>query len=207
MDPDLVRQQEDEAQSYRRAHNGSTHIATNGGAGTHKEAETEAAGDASCCAAHQATTHPHGAHAHAGHSPSLRSSAYTTLHCLTGCIIGETAGLAIGVTYGLPPWQTIILATALAFISGLSLAIFPLMRRENLSFASALRVIWLGEVISIGVMEVAMNSVDYMAGGMRVASVADPHFWVSLGLAAGAGFLAAWPVNHALLKRELKRCH
>lgn len=150
------------------------------------------------------------AHAHHAHPPAggaLLSSAQATVHCLTGCLIGEAAGLAIGVQLGLPAWQTIILATALAFISGFALACFPLMRRENLSFASAFNVIWLGELISIAVMEIAMNAVDYAAGGMNVSSVAHPRFWTSLGLAALAGFLAAWPVNNWLLKRELKRCH
>jgi hypothetical protein len=150
----------------------------------------------------------HDHHAHHGHGDTtLGSSAQATLHCLTGCIIGEVAGLAIGTTLGIGVFWTIVLAVVLAYISGFSLAIFPLMKRESLTFMQALSVIWLGEAISIGAMEIAMNGVDYAVGGMGAGSVLAPMFWIGLAAAAPAGFLAAWPVNYYLLKRQLKRCH
>lgn len=150
---------------------------------------------------------------HDHHSPqanghaTLASSAHTTLHCLTGCVIGEVAGLAIGTTLGIGVFWTIVLAVVLAYISGFTLAIIPLMRRENLTFKQAMSVIWLGEAISIGAMEIAMNGVDYAVGGMTAGSVFAPMFWVGIAAAIPAGFLAAWPVNYYLLKRQLKRCH
>lgn len=149
------------------------------------------------------------AHAHHGHSGggSLRTSAQATLHCLTGCVIGEVAGLAIGVTLGLPAWQTIALATALAYLSGMTLGLVPVMRGRGVGMLAALRIIWVGEVISIGVMELVMNYVDYRMGGMAAPSVASWMFWRGLMFAIPAGFVAAWPVNYWLLKRELKACH
>ena len=149
--------------------------------------------------------HSHGGHA--GDSQSARSAAHATLHCLTGCIIGEVAGLAIGVSLGLGVLATMGLATALAYVTGFSLAVFPLMKRESLSFRQAMSVIWLGEAVSIGAMEIAMNGVDYLVGGMTAPSVFAPIFWIGIAAAAPAGFLAAWPVNYYLLKRQLKRCH
>ena len=148
-------------------------------------------------------------HAHHGHSAGgpLRTSAQATLHCLTGCVIGEVAGLAIGVTLGLPAWQTIFLATALAYLSGMTLGLVPVMRSQGVGFIEALRIIWIGEVISIGVMELVMNTVDYQMGGMAAPSVASWMFWRGLVFAVPAGFIAAWPVNYWLLKRELKACH
>ncbi|HEU0283643.1 MAG TPA: DUF4396 domain-containing protein [Sphingomicrobium sp.] len=145
-------------------------------------------------------------HGHGGGGP-LRTSAQATLHCLTGCVIGEVAGLAIGVTLGLGIWPTIILATALAYGAGITLGLVPVMRNRHVGLVEAFRIIWVGEVISIGVMEVVMNFVDYHAGGMAAPSVVSWMFWRGILFAVPAGFLAAWPVNYWLLKRELKACH
>jgi len=149
------------------------------------------------------------AHAHHGHDSrgALSTSALATLHCLTGCIIGEVAGLAIGVTFGLGIWPTIILATTLAYVSGFTLGVVPVMRRMDKSFLEALKLIWIGEAVSIGVMEVAMNAADYSVGGMHADSVFSHMFWIGILVAIPAGFLAAWPVNTWLLKRDLKKCH
>lgn len=148
---------------------------------------------------------------HAHHHPAgggpWRTAASATLHCLTGCVIGEVSGLAIGVSLGFEPWQTIALATFLAYISGMTLGLVPVMRRQRVGFMEALRIIWVGEVISIGVMEIVMNFVDYQMGGMGAPSVLTWMFWRGIVLAVPAGFLAAWPVNYWLLKRELKACH
>lgn len=141
------------------------------------------------------------------HGNPLVTSAQATIHCLTGCVIGEVAGLAIGVTLGLGVWPTIILATTLAYLSGFTLGLVPVMRRQNKTFMQALKLIWIGEVLSIGVMEIAMNAVDYSVGGMQAPSVLSPVFWLGIAAAIPAGFLAAWPVNAWLLKRDLKKCH
>ena len=136
------------------------------------------------------------------------TSARATVHCLTGCVIGEVIGLAIGVHYGLGAVVTIILATVLAYIAGFTLATSSIMRKEGLTFAQALRAIWLGELISIFVMEFAMNGVDYAVGGVQAMSLASPIFYVGLAAAIPSGFLAAWPVNHWLIKKEIKgQCH
>jgi len=151
----------------------------------------------------------HSAHAHHGHGGggALRTSAQATLHCLTGCVIGEVAGLLIGVTIGLSPAPLIVLATALSYLSGITLGLLPVMRNQQVGLLAALRIIWIGEVISIGVMEIVMNFVDYQLGGMGAKSVGTWMFWRGLAIAVPAGFLAAWPVNYWLLKRELKACH
>jgi len=150
----------------------------------------------------------HGAHMHHGGGGSpIRVSAEATLHCLTGCVIGEVAGLAIGVTIGLAAWQTITLATLLAYVSGFTLGVVPVMRSRGTSFWRAFRTIWIGEAISIGVMELVMNLIDYRMGGMAAPSALSWMFWRGLAFAVPAGFLAAWPVNYWLIRRELKACH
>jgi hypothetical protein len=117
------------------------------------------------------------------------------------------AGLIIGTTIGLSPWPMIVMATALSYVSGITLGLVPVMRSQAIGPVAAFRIIWIGEVVSIGVMEIVMNFVDYQLGGMGAKSVFAWTFWRGLVFAVPAGFLAAWPVNYWLLKRELKACH
>ena len=149
--------------------------------------------------------HAHGHHG--GTGGAIRTSAQATIHCLTGCVIGEVVGLGLGVTLGLGTWPTIILATGLAYLSGITLGLLPVMKNRGVGLIEAFRIIWVGEVISIGVMEIVMNFVDYQMGGMSAPSLASWMFWRGILFAVPAGFLAAWPVNYWLLKRELKACH
>jgi hypothetical protein len=162
----------------------------------------------SAFAHHHENPHDHAHHPHGGHGGgALRTSAQATMHCLTGCVIGEVAGLSIGVTLGLGLWPTIILATALAYVTGITLGLLPVMKNRGVGLMAAFRIIWLGEIISIGVMEIVMNYVDYRMGGMGAPSIASWMFWRGILVAVPAGFLAAWPVNYWLLKRDLKACH
>lgn len=149
-----------------------------------------------------------GGHAAGGDQPqsALGLTHSATLHCLTGCAIGEFAGLAIGTTLGLGVWPTVSLAVVLGFISGFTLSLIPLTRR-GLSLGQAFRAIWLGETVSIAVMELAMNLADYHVGGLTAGSLANPVFWLGYGAALVAGYLAAFPVNFVLLKKQLKHCH
>ena len=150
---------------------------------------------------------PATAHAHHDSGGPWRTSAQATLHCLSGCVIGEVAGLMIGISLGLGLWPTIILATVLSYLSGMTLGLLPVMRTQRVGMLEALRIMWVGEVISIGVMELVMNFVDYQMGGMGAPSIYSWMFWRGLLFAISAGFIAAWPVNYWLLKRELKACH
>jgi hypothetical protein len=145
------------------------------------------------------------AHHHGGDA-GWRAAAMVTLHCLTGCLVGEWIGLASGVALSLPRGVTAVLATLLAYISGFGLTIWPLLR-SGMSFRPALTTVFVGEAVSIGVMEVAMNAVDFAMGGMGVKSLFVPRYWEALAVATVAGFLGAWPVNFWLLGRNLKRCH
>jgi hypothetical protein len=151
--------------------------------------------------------HSHHAH-HGGGAPSpARLATSATLHCLTGCAIGELAGLMIGVSLGLNPWATMGLATVLGFASGYALGLWPLVK-QGLTWLAAWKVIWLGETISIAVMEFAMNFTDYHVGGVTAASVFAPQFWLGYAAALPAGFFVAWPVNYWLLQRNFKpSCH
>ena len=155
--------------------------------------------------------HSHSSHVSDGHQGAAMSTIsltnQATLHCLTGCAIGELAGLAIGVSLGFSPWMTMALATILGFISGYTLGLLPLVRTGK-SWLEAFRTIWLGETVSIAVMELVMNLTDYHVGGVQVASIFHFQFWLGYLLALPAGFIVAWPVNYWLLTRNIKQhCH
>ena len=160
---------------------------------------------ATAAAANPHAHHGHGAHGNGGSLAGLTTSA--TLHCLTGCAIGEFAGLAIGVALGLNPWATMALATVLGFASGYALGLRPLIQ-QGMSALQAFRTIWLGETISIAAMELAMNFTDYHVGGVQATSLLAPVFWLGYAAALPAGFVVAWPVNYWLLRRNVKQpCH
>jgi hypothetical protein len=145
-------------------------------------------------------------HAHHRHG-QWTAAAHVTLHCSIGCIIGETLGLLMGTTLGFTQWVSMVVSTALAYVAGFSLAIFPLMRRTSLNLPSAFSAIWIGEAISIGVMELVMNAIDYHMGGMRTGSIVNLRFWVALIVATGIAFLVAWPVNAWLIAKQLRKHH
>lgn len=150
----------------------------------------------------------HPASGHHGHhgGTGWRAAAAVTMHCLTGCLIGEWMGLALGVAFSLPVGATVVLASALAYTSGFGLTMWPLLR-HGMAFSAALRTVFIGEAVSIGAMELAMNAVDYAMGGMGVKNLFAARYWDALAVAAVAGFLAAWPVNLWLLGRSMKKCH
>ena len=94
----------------------------------------------------------HNNHGDEHHHSPLVTSAHATLHCLIGCMIGETAGLVIGVALAWGVAATIALAVVLAYVSGFARALGPVRQKAGLGLAAAMRVIWLGEAISITAM-------------------------------------------------------
>jgi len=128
-------------------------------------------------------------------------AASATLHCLTGCAIGEVAGLVIGTALGWTNVATTILAVALAFIFGYTLSTLPL-RKAGLGFFAALSIVLAADTLSIATMEVVDNMVMYIIPGAMHASLVDPLFWVSMPIALTAAYFAAFPVNKYLLTKN-----
>ena len=128
------------------------------------------------------------------------TAASATLHCLTGCAIGEIAGLVIGTAAGLATGVTIALSVSLAFVFGYLLSTLPLVR-AGVAFAAALRLVLVADTLSILTMEIVDNAVMALVPGAMEAGLVNPVFWVSMILALGAAFLVAFPVNRALIDR------
>ncbi|HUQ42076.1 MAG TPA: DUF4396 domain-containing protein [Candidatus Limnocylindrales bacterium] len=123
-----------------------------------------------------------------------------TLHCLTGCAIGEVLGLVVSTALGWHDLPSIALATALAFFFGYAFTFVPLMR-SGLAFAAAARIAFAGDTVSIAVMEVVDNAVVVAVPGAMAAGLGDALFWGSLALGLVLAFLAAYPVNVWMVRR------
>lgn len=123
-----------------------------------------------------------------------------TLHCLTGCAIGEIVGLMIGTALGLASLQTVVLAVALAFTFGYALSTLPLLQ-AGVGVATALSVVLAADTLSIATMEVVDNLVMLVIPGAMDSGLVNPVFWVGMALALTAAFFAALPVNRWLLAR------
>jgi hypothetical protein len=127
-----------------------------------------------------------------------RMAVSATLHCLTGCAIGEVLGLVIGTAYGWNVLATTALAVVLAFVFGFSLSTLPLIR-ANVGFWAALSVVVAADTLSITTMEIVDNVVMMVVPGALHAGLANPIFWISMVVALTAAFFAALPVNRYLL--------
>jgi uncharacterized cupredoxin-like copper-binding protein len=127
-------------------------------------------------------------------------AASATLHCLTGCAIGEILGLIIGTAIGLSNVATIALAIGLAFLFGYTLSTLPLLR-AGLGFFAALGIVLAADTLSIATMELVDNAVMAAIPGAMDAGLSNPVFWLAMMLALTAAFIAAYPVNRYLLSR------
>lgn len=127
-------------------------------------------------------------------------AANATLHCLTGCAIGEITGLIIGTILGLSNLATIIIAVSLAFLFGYSLSILPLIK-HGVAFSVAATTVLAADTLSIATMEVVDNSVMAIVPGAMDAGLVNPVFWLTMSLALVIAFFAAYPVNRYLLQK------
>nr|WP_186000303.1 DUF4396 domain-containing protein [Streptomyces malaysiensis] len=143
---------------------------------------------------------PHGTHEHHGSSTSWPMAAQATLHCLTGCAIGEIAGMAIGTALAWHNVPTMILAIVLAFVFGYSLTMRGVLR-AGLDMRGALRVALAADTVSIAIMELADNATIVAFPGAMDATLSDALFWLSLALSFVVAFLITTPVNRWMIGR------
>jgi hypothetical protein len=129
-----------------------------------------------------------------------RLALSATLHCLTGCGIGEVLGMVIGTALGWDNLPTIALAVGLAFTIGYAFTLVPLLR-AGLGVQIALGLAFAADTASITVMEVVDNAIMLAVPGAMDAGISDALFWASLGLALVVASAAAFPVNRWLIAR------
>jgi hypothetical protein len=133
--------------------------------------------------------------------PNLNRVAFSaTVHCLTGCAIGEVLGMVIGTALGWGDWETIALAVVLAFFFGYSFTMVPLLR-SGIALAAAVPVALAADTISIAVMEIVDNAIMLLVPGAMEAGLDNIRFWASLAFALLVAGAVAYPVNRALIAR------
>ena len=127
-------------------------------------------------------------------------SISATLHCLTGCAIGEVAGMVIGTAVGFTDLQTILLAVALAFLFGYALTSLPLLR-AGLALSAVIPIALASDTLSIATMEIVDNLIMIAIPGAMEAGPGSVLFWGSLSFALVIAGVVAVPLNRYLIGR------
>jgi hypothetical protein len=137
----------------------------------------------------------------AGPGQSLNALAFAaTVHCLTGCAIGEVAGMALGTALGWSNGATIVASILLAFVFGYGLTSLPLLR-SGMSVRQVAPLAFASDTLSITTMEIVDTLIVLVIPGTLDAGLTDPLFWGSLAVALAIAGAAAYPVNRHLIAR------
>ncbi len=139
-------------------------------------------------------------HSIADQSSLNRLAFSATVHCLTGCSIGEVLGMVIGTALGWSNGPIVALAVVLAFVFGYLLTLLPLFR-AGVATGTALGLAFASDTASITIMEIVDNAIMLVIPGAMDAGLASPLFWGSLILSLIIAGMAAFPVNRWLITR------
>ncbi len=155
-------------------------------------------------AAADATGEGH-AHHDSGHGehggPSLnRLSVSATLHCMTGCVIGEVIGLAIATALGWSTAGQIALAVGLAYLFGFALTSIPLAR-AGLALGAIVPIALATDTVSISIMELVANATMLVVPGAMSDEVFDATMWGTMALGFAIAFPFAFLANRWLIGR------
>jgi uncharacterized protein DUF4396 len=123
-----------------------------------------------------------------------------TLHCLSGCAIGEIVGMAIATAVGLSDAASVGLAVLLAFVFGYTLTSLPLLR-AGMALGAVVPIALASDTFSIGLMEIVDNLIIVVIPGALDAGLGDILFWGSLSFSLAVAGTAAFPLNRWLIAR------
>jgi hypothetical protein len=137
---------------------------------------------------------------HASGASLTRSAIQATLHCLTGCAIGEVLGMVLATAFGWSNAPSIAISVALAFLFGYSLTMRPVLG-AGIGLRRALGVALASDTVSITTMEIVDNAFILIVPGAIAAGLGDALFWWSLLLSLVIAFVLTVPVNRWLIAR------
>lgn len=123
-----------------------------------------------------------------------------TLHCLTGCSIGEILGMVISAAAGLKTAPSIAISVVLAFGFGYGLSMRSLMKHK-LTFKKSMKLAFAADTASMASMEFADNAFVLAVPGAINAGLTTLLFWWSLLFSLVVAFAVAFPVNRWLISR------
>ena len=140
-------------------------------------------------------------HSTQGQAHSLtRTALSATVHCLTGCAIGEVLGMVIGTALALSNHATVVISVILAFFFGYALTVRPLLQ-SGLGFRTAARLALASDTASITIMEIVDNGLMLAIPGAMAAGLGTVLFWGSLAFSLIVAGVVAYPVNYWLISR------
>jgi hypothetical protein len=142
----------------------------------------------------------HAHEAHGGGQSLNRLSVSATVHCMTGCVLGEITGLAIGTALGWSDLATIALAVTLAFLFGYTLTSRPLFR-AGLTLAQVIPIALATDTVSITIMEIIENATMLVFPGAMEADLDSFTMWGPMALGFAIAFPFAFAANRYLLQR------
>ena len=148
---------------------------------------------------HEAVRHD-GHHAHHQSTSLNRTAFMATVHCLTGCTIGEILGMVIGTVLGWGNWPTVALAVVLAFLFGYAMTLWPL-RKAGMAWGTALGLAFASDTLSMSTMEIVDNAIMVVIPGAMDAGLGTVLFWGSLIASLIVAGIAAFPVNRWLIAK------
>jgi hypothetical protein len=137
---------------------------------------------------------------HHGPDNITRVAVDATLHCLTGCAIGEILGMIIGTALGWSNWPTVALSVALAFFFGYLLTSLPLLR-AGLALSAVIPIALASDTLSITVMEIVDNAIMLLVPGAMNEGLDSILFWGSLAFALSVAGIVTVPLNRWLIAR------
>jgi hypothetical protein len=133
-------------------------------------------------------------------TPLTRSAIQATVHCLTGCAIGEVLGMVLATALDWGNVLSIAVSTVLAFFFGYTLTLRPVLR-AGVPFRRATRLAVASDTVSLVVMELVDNGFILLVPGALAAGLATGLFWWSLAVSLAIAFVVALPVNRWLIAR------
>ena len=139
-------------------------------------------------------------HEHHGQQPLNRLAFSATVHCLTGCAIGEVLGMVLSTWWGWGNAASIAISVVLAFFFGYGLTSLPLLR-SGMSVRKVAPLAFASDTASITTMEIVDNLFILIVPGAISAGLGDALFWWSLAVGLLIAGAIAYPVNRWLLAR------
>lgn len=135
-----------------------------------------------------------------GETSLTRNALQATLHCLTGCAIGEVLGMVISSWLAWGNLASVVVSVVLAFFFGYALTIRSVVR-SGVAARRAVSLAFASDTVSIATMEVVDNAFILAVPGAIGAGLGDTLFWWSLGASLVVAFAVALPVNRRLIAR------